>query len=294
MALCHVLLKTYGPNDVLLVASLFAMSDESLEGYYCGSEMKSKLPRAPDAKGDIVDDTMSRSIELDKIQYFTFLSLPSDLSSPDTIHIEHIQGSSTSDTAERFRLTQLSLLHWLEYACSRAHVALNEESSQDVGYRILRVLIQFALVDDLSPQQWDRAAEFMEDLQCIPTDMGLKSPTDSYFEEAGVCGSLPVVNLDLFLDIPVTLVAGEGGFRFRSVTLEHIRGVLARIRVCRMTEWEDGLAHNLRALCTQANDLTDHIIREGRDPVARGGFADIYGGLLHSNGESIRVRVLLW
>ena len=292
MALCHVLLKTYGPNDVLLVASLFAMSDESLEGYYCGSEMKSKLPRAPDAKGDIVDDTMSRSIELDKIQYFTFLSL---LSSPDTIQIELTQGSSTSDTAERPRLTQLSLLHWLEYACSQARqVALNEESSQDVEYRILRVLIQFALVDDLSPQQWDRAAEFMKDLQCIPTNMGLKMPTDSYFEEAGVCGSLPVVSLDLFLDIPVTPVADKGGFRFRSVTLEHICAVLARIPVCRMTEWEDGLAHNLRALCTQANDLTDHIIREGRDPVARGGFADIYGGLLHSNGESIRVRVLLW
>lgn len=34
MALCRVLLKTYGPHDVLLLASLFAMSDKNLEGYY--------------------------------------------------------------------------------------------------------------------------------------------------------------------------------------------------------------------------------------------------------------------
>ena len=55
MALCRELLKTFGPNDVLLLASLLAMGDESLEGYY-GSETKSDLPpSAPDAKGDIAD-----------------------------------------------------------------------------------------------------------------------------------------------------------------------------------------------------------------------------------------------
>ena len=54
------MLKTYGPNDVLLLASLLATGDESLEGYY-GSEMKSELPRVPKAKGDIGDDAMFRS-----------------------------------------------------------------------------------------------------------------------------------------------------------------------------------------------------------------------------------------
>jgi len=49
VALCGVLLKTFGPNDVLLLASLIATGDERLKGYY-GSEMKSELPAAPDAK----------------------------------------------------------------------------------------------------------------------------------------------------------------------------------------------------------------------------------------------------
>jgi len=49
VALCRVLLKTFGPNDVLLLASLIATGEESLECYY-DSEMKSELPSAPDPK----------------------------------------------------------------------------------------------------------------------------------------------------------------------------------------------------------------------------------------------------
>lgn len=232
---------------------------------------------------------------LENIKYFTLLSLPSDLSPPGTIHIDPTQGLPIRDTIVRFGWAQLSLLRWLEYACSQARrIALDEESSQDVGYRISRVLIQYALVDDLSPRQWDRAAELMKDLRCIPTNMGLKLPMDSYFREADVCGTLPVVSMDSLLDIPAIPVADGGGFQFRSVTPEHVCGVLAHICVCRIAEWEDGLGHNLHYLCTHAGDLTSHIIREGRDPFDAGGFADIYRGLLRSNGESIRVRVFSW
>ncbi|KAH0831350.1 hypothetical protein J3R83DRAFT_14012 [Lanmaoa asiatica] len=358
VALCHVLLKAYGPNDVLFLASLFATGDESLAGYY-GIEIKPELPSASDTKGDIVDNTMfrtnynpllivepmkkveveflrplfpaktfgkpeprslgivgkkiitseddpnapdpkggilcdtdSQSTALEDVKYFTLFALPSDLSPPDTIHIEPTQGLPTRDPVERFGCTQLSLLDWLGYACSQARrIALDEESNQNMGFRISRVLIQFALVDDLSPQQWDQTAELVKNLQCIPTNKGFKPPIDSYFEEADVCGSLPVVRVDPFLDIPVTPVADEGGFRFRSVTPEHIRGVLARIRVCRMTEWEDGLGDNLQHLCAHASDLASYVIREGRDPIACGGFANIYRGLLRSNGESIRVAI---
>lgn len=59
MALCHVLLKTYGLNDVLLLASFFTMHDESLERYY-GSEIKSGMPSPPDEKGNIVNDMILR------------------------------------------------------------------------------------------------------------------------------------------------------------------------------------------------------------------------------------------
>ena len=45
---------------MLLLASLIATGDESLQGYY-GSEMKSESSSAPEAKGDIDDDTMFRS-----------------------------------------------------------------------------------------------------------------------------------------------------------------------------------------------------------------------------------------
>ncbi|KAF8437619.1 kinase-like domain-containing protein [Boletus edulis BED1] len=39
------------------------------------------------------------------------------------------------------------------------------------------------------------------------------------------------------------------------------------------------------------NDLTDRVTREGHDPVASGGFADIYRGVLQDNGQSIRVAI---
>lgn len=55
MTLCHALLKTYGPNDVLLLASLFTMSDESLKQYY-GIKYEKTSPPVP--KGDTVNDTI--------------------------------------------------------------------------------------------------------------------------------------------------------------------------------------------------------------------------------------------
>ncbi|KAF8552984.1 hypothetical protein OG21DRAFT_1604384 [Imleria badia] len=39
------------------------------------------------------------------------------------------------------------------------------------------------------------------------------------------------------------------------------------------------------------NDLTNQVIRDGHDPVASGGFADIYRGMLQENGESIKVAI---
>ena len=59
MALCRVLLKTFGPNDVLLLASLLRMDDESLEDYD-DNDTKSRFPSAPDTGDDIVDGTMIR------------------------------------------------------------------------------------------------------------------------------------------------------------------------------------------------------------------------------------------
>ncbi|KAH0830106.1 WD40-repeat-containing domain protein [Lanmaoa asiatica] len=39
------------------------------------------------------------------------------------------------------------------------------------------------------------------------------------------------------------------------------------------------------------NDLTNQITRDGHDPVASGGFADIYRGIFRENGESIKVAI---
>ncbi|KAH0831139.1 hypothetical protein J3R83DRAFT_13709 [Lanmaoa asiatica] len=181
VALCHVLFKTYGPNDVLLLTSLFVMDDERLVRYY-GSEIKSELPSDPDAKN---------------IKYFTCFLLPNDLSPPDTIYIDVTQGVSTRNSVER--VVQ--------------RLALNEDSGQDMGYRILRVLVQFALVEGMSSEQWDRAAELVKELECIPTNMGPKLPVDSYFEDAdNISRNLPIATETIFLDIPATPVAVERNF----------------------------------------------------------------------------------
>ena len=42
------------------------------------------------------------------------------------------------------------------------------------------------------------------------------------------------------------------------------------------------------------NDLTRHVRRDSHDPVASGGFADIYSGMLQMSREPIRVCDLLW
>ena len=156
------------------------------------------------------------------------------------VRLSRTWNTATRDAVESFGWTQLSLLYWLEYACAQARqLSTNEDSGQDVGYRIQRVLVQFALVEDMPREQWVRAAELMKDLECIPTDRGLKLPTDSYFDEADISGGPPVDSENVFLDIPETPVAVERGFEYRPVTLEHVRDVLARIRGPRMTEGED-------------------------------------------------------
>ncbi|KAG8216243.1 hypothetical protein J3R82DRAFT_8284 [Butyriboletus roseoflavus] len=194
---------------------------------------------------------------LKTIERFTFFPLPNDLSPPNNIYVEVTQ-VPTKEAIECFEWTQLSLLEWLEYACSQARQPASSEGSDqvsDVGYRILRVLIQFALVENLSPQQWDEAAELMKDLKCIPTgtDMELQLPADSYFDEAAVCRSLPVAMERSFLDIPLTPVAIEGGFDHRLTTLVHVHKVLSNIHVHEMMDWDD----MVRRFCRLSVDATE-------------------------------------
>ena len=177
-------------------------------------------------------------IALKNIKYFTFFSLPDDLSPLDNIYIEVTAGVPTRDAVKCFGWAQLSLLGWLKYACAQARQpALNGDP--DVGRRISRVLVQFALVEEMTLQQWNEAAELMKDIKCIPTNMGLKLPADSYFDEGDICHDLPVAKEGDFLDIPLTYVAEEGGSRYRSVNLEHVRMVLILLRVRPMMEWKD-------------------------------------------------------
>ena len=60
MALCRVLLKTFGPNDMLLLASLIATDDKSLEGYF-GDGVKSELPSVPAVTGNTASDALLQS-----------------------------------------------------------------------------------------------------------------------------------------------------------------------------------------------------------------------------------------
>ncbi|KAH0831140.1 hypothetical protein J3R83DRAFT_13710 [Lanmaoa asiatica] len=105
------------------------------------------------------------------IKYFSFFSLPNGLS-PRT------PSTSTSP--------------WVCLPGVSSNVSARGSGQvSDVGHRILCALVQFALVEDLSRQQWDQVAELVKDLECIATNMGLKLPADSYFDEADVSGSLP-------------------------------------------------------------------------------------------------------
>jgi hypothetical protein len=177
-------------------------------------------------------------IALRNIKHFTFFSLPDDLSPPDNIYIEVAAGVPTRDAVECFGWGQLSLLEWLKYACAQARQpALNGDP--DVGRRISRVLVQFALVEGLTRPQWNEAAELMKDIKCIPTNMGLRLPSDSYFDEADICHDLPVAKEGDFLDVPMTYVAEEGGSRYKAVNMEHVRMVLLLLRVHPMMEWKD-------------------------------------------------------
>ncbi|KAF8558574.1 hypothetical protein OG21DRAFT_1075395 [Imleria badia] len=178
-------------------------------------------------------------IALKNIEYFTLFPLPDDLSPPDNIYIDVTSGVPSRDAVECFGWSQLPLLVWLTYACDQAR-QLGPNGDPDLGRRISRVLVQFALVEELTLPQWDHIADLMKDIDCIPTNMGLRLPADSYFGEADILGNLPVVKEGDFLDIPVTYVA-ETGFRYRPVIVnpENVRMVLMLLRVRRMMEWKE-------------------------------------------------------
>ena len=181
-------------------------------------------------------------VMLRNIKYFTFFPLPNDISHPNNLYVE-VGQVPTRGAVECFGWSQLSLLDWLRHVCSQPRQPASSEGPgqvSDVGYRILRVLVQFALVENLSPQQWNEAAELMKGLQCIPTNKGLQFPTDAYFDEAAVCRSLPVARESSFLDIPPTPVAIDGGgFEFRFMDLDHVHSVLNCIRVRESMDWGD-------------------------------------------------------
>ena len=206
------------------------------------SSVEAKAAKEKFCKGfpsrGVLRSSHGAKIALKNIKYFTFFQLPDDLSPPDNIYIEVTGGVPTRDAVECFGWAQLSLLDWLKYACTQAQQpALNGDPN--VGYRISRVLVQFALVELLPRPQWNVAAELMKDIKCIPTNMGLKLPFESYFDEADICHNLPVVKEGEFLDIPMTYGADEGGPRYKTVTMEHVQMVLLLLRVRPVMEWKD-------------------------------------------------------
>ncbi|KAG9310204.1 hypothetical protein JVU11DRAFT_9846 [Chiua virens] len=198
-------------------------------------------------------------MELKSIKYYTFFPLPNGLSHPKTIYIDVSSSSPPArDAVEAFGWSQLSLLHWLEYAHDQAQqhtIGGASGPDSDIGYSISLAVVQFALVENLSEQDWARVAELMRDLKCIPTNMGLKTPGESYFEEADVCKSLPVaLELSGFASIPTTPVVSKTSvIDHKQATPDHIRSVLVRIRVCQVMEWE----HMIKKLEVAASEETN-------------------------------------
>ncbi|KAG9310196.1 hypothetical protein JVU11DRAFT_9834 [Chiua virens] len=198
-------------------------------------------------------------MELKSIKYYTFFPLPNGLSHPNTIYIDVSSSSPPARNAvEAFGWSQLSLLHWLTYARTQAELHTIGGASgpdSDIGYSISLAVVQFALVENLSEQDWARVAELMRDLKCIPTNMGLKTPGESYFEEADVCKSLPVaLELSGFASIPTTPVVSKTSvIDHKQATPDHIRSVLVRIRVCQVMEWE----HMIKKLEVAASEETN-------------------------------------
>ncbi|KAG9310168.1 hypothetical protein JVU11DRAFT_9790 [Chiua virens] len=197
-------------------------------------------------------------MELKNIKYYTFFPLPDDLSRPDTIYIDVSSGVPTQGTVEAFGWSQLSLLDWLEYAHTQARQHTSNSVSgpdSDLGFRISLALVQFALVETLSEEQWDRIAAFMKDLKCIPTNKGLKTPGESFLEMADICESLPIASESEFLSIPMTSVASKSSaFEYRSVTLEHVRNVLTHTGVCEMMRWDKLVARLKNVASEETND----------------------------------------
>ncbi|KAI9567656.1 hypothetical protein HD554DRAFT_2192361 [Boletus coccyginus] len=237
-------------------------------------DARAKFCKEFPSRGVIVSN-LGVKIALKNIKYFTFFPLPGDLSPPDNIYIEATPaGVPTRDAVECFGWVQLSLLGWLKYACAQTRqFPLNRDL--DVGLRVSRVLVQFALVEDLTPHQWNEAADLMEDIKCIPTSMGLKLPAESYFDQADICRNLPVAKEDDFVNIPATHVADRGGSRYMLVSLEHVQKVLLRLRVRPIMEWKDMVERLETAASEDSNDrflrylvfiyqgrLADHQINE--------------------------------
>ena len=154
---------------------------------------------------------------LRNIKYFMFFLLPDDLSHPNSI-FNYISSG-----------VPLSLLDWLKYACPQAR-ELAQNGNMDVGRSISRVIVQFALGEERNQTEWDEAADLVEDIECIPTNEGLRFPADSYIDGADICWNLPRAEEASF-NIPMTCVADAGGVQYKTVTSEHVRKVLINLRV---------------------------------------------------------------
>ncbi|KAG9310203.1 hypothetical protein JVU11DRAFT_9845 [Chiua virens] len=244
--------------------SFFAWWDNTRKTYFTSDKTKSAAEKFCNefASHGVIHIGHGVRMELKNIKYYVFFPLHPSLSRPDTIYIDVGSGHPSKDAVEAFGWSQLSLLHWLEYAYAQAQQHTSNSVSgpdSDLGFRISLALVQFALVETLSGEQWNRIAAFMKDLKCIPTNKGLKTPGESYFEIADICESLPVASESEFLSIPMTSVASKSSaFEYRSVTPEHVRKVLAYIGVCQMMRWDELVARLKNVASEETNDRLLH------------------------------------
>ncbi|KAG9310182.1 hypothetical protein JVU11DRAFT_9807 [Chiua virens] len=245
--------------------SFFAWWDNTRKTYFTSDKTKSAAEKFCNefASHGVIHIGHGVRMELKNIKYYILFPLHPSLSRPDTIYIDVGSGHPSKDAVEAFGWSQLSLLDWLEYAHAQAQQHTSNSVSgpdSDLGFRILLALVQFALVETLSGEQWNRIAAFMKDLKCIPTNKGLKTPGESYFEIADICKSLPIASESEFLSIPMTPVASKSSFEYRSVTPEHVRKVLAYIGVCQMMEWEEMVARLRDVASEETNGRLLHFL----------------------------------
>ncbi|KAF8123691.1 hypothetical protein EV363DRAFT_1455306 [Boletus edulis] len=235
-----------------VMKAFFAWWEEANRDSLWSVEAKAKFCKKFASRGVLLSSHGAKTA-LKNIKYFTFFSLPDNLSPPDNIYVNITLGVPSRVALECFGWVQLSLLGWLEYACAHARAS---NGDPDVNHHILRVLVQFALVEELSLPQWNRVADLMKDIKCIPTNMGLRVPAESYFDEADICRDLPVAKEEDFQDVSVTYVADPGGFRYTPATAspQHIRKVLISLGVRQTMEWKEMIDRLETAASEDSND----------------------------------------